>query len=156
MTTTGLSRVDLEALERAHEQGCKVSAAYREHLEHIAHQSGWDEAAQSAAYYLQVKNLRLKCWECPPSSCRDSIEVINKLTYGSRAKEVKLRRRLLALNLSLFEPDPQRAIERAEAARRNARVAVGEKKVRVKVGHSGQIAQTDPAAVSREKPTTVV
>jgi hypothetical protein len=72
--------------------------------------------------------LALKCFECPPSSCRNSIDVIDNTLYGSRGKEVKLRRRLLALGLSLFEPDPQRAIERAEAARRSTRVAVGEKK----------------------------
>jgi hypothetical protein len=155
MTTT-LSRVDIEALERAYELGCRVSDAYREHLTHIARQSCWDEAAQSAAYYLQVRNLRLKCWECPPSSCRNSIEVINKLVYGSRAREVKLRRRLLALGLSLFEPDPQRAIERAEAARRNARVVVGEKKARAKVSKGAQSTQLQTPAVSREKPTPVV
>jgi hypothetical protein len=125
---TKLTAVDIEALTRAYETASAESTEYREHLAHIEAQSGWAEAAQSASYHLQVKNLQLKCWECPPSSCRNSIDVIDNTMYGSRTKEVKLRRRLLGLGLSLFEPHPQAAIERVESARRDARIVVAEKK----------------------------
>jgi len=97
---TKLTAVDIEALTRAYETASAESTEYREHLAHIEAQSGWAEAAQSASYHLQVKNLQLKCWECPPSSCRNSIDVIDNTMYGSRTKEVKLRRRLLGLGLS--------------------------------------------------------
>jgi hypothetical protein len=128
MITTESTAADLDALRRSYELGCKESEAYRSHLESIEAQSGWREAAESASYHLQVRALALKCFECPPSSCRDSIDVIDNTKYGSRGKEVRLRRRLLGLGISLFEPDPLRAIERAESTRRNARVVVGEKK----------------------------
>jgi hypothetical protein len=125
MTTTGLSRVDLEALERAYKTAAAESAEYSAHLAAIARQRDWQTAAEQAAFRLQCRNLKLKVWECPPS-CVHGDEI--GMTYGTKAKEVKLKRRLLGLGLSVYEPDPQRAIERVESARRAARVAVDEKK----------------------------
>jgi hypothetical protein len=121
-----LTAIDAEALTRAYELGCRESTAYREHLTAIEAQRGWREAAESASYHLQLKSLQLKCFECPPSSCRDNIDVIDNTMYGSRAKEVKLRRRLLGLNLSLFEPDPLEAIERVESAHQAERAVSGD------------------------------
>ena len=39
--------------------------------------------------------------------------------YGRTAEEVALKRRVLELGLSLFEPDPRAAIAAAEAKRRD-------------------------------------
>jgi hypothetical protein len=123
MPTTGLSQVDEAALQLAYEIGRSESPAYRAHLDAIEAESGWRTAAEHACFHLQCKNQHLKCWECPPSSCINNIDVIDDLVYGSRTKEVKLRRRMLALGLSLYEPDPAAAIAKAKSARRAERRA---------------------------------
>jgi hypothetical protein len=116
-TETELTAVDIEALERAFELGCRESAEYREHLEAIAAQDGWQEAAEHASYHFQSKGL--KPWECPPSCTHD--DVIDNTTYGHKRKEIALRRRLLKAGLSLFEPHPTEALKEAERRRRAAR-----------------------------------
>jgi hypothetical protein len=128
------TEVDIEALKRAFELGCKESAEYREHLEAIARQSGWDAAAEGAAYHFQIQGLQP--WECPPSSCTHA-EVVNEHMYGHKRKEIALRRRLLRAGLSLFEPHPTEALKQAErkrrAARRNERVAAATEKKSIHV-----------------------
>jgi hypothetical protein len=113
-----LSQADREALERAFKTAHAESAEYAEHLDAIARARGWDEAAQSAAYHLQVKNLRLKPWQAPPMSVRT--DAIGH-GYGCSASEVRLKRHMLRLGISTFEPDPRGAIEQAESAYRNGR-----------------------------------
>jgi hypothetical protein len=129
-TETGLTAVDIEALERAFELGCRESAEYREHLESIAAEQGWQFAAESASFHFQSKGL--KPWECPPSCTHD--DVIDNVSYGHKKKEIALRLRLLKAGLSLFEPFPTEALKQAErkrrAARRSGRVAA-EKAVHV-------------------------
>jgi hypothetical protein len=54
--------------------------------------------------------------------------------YGNTAKEVRLRLRMKALGISIFEPSPAEAIAKAEDARRAARQnghAVAEKAAHV-------------------------
>lgn len=106
MTTTGLSQVDYEALARAYETAAAESEAYCEHLDYIEAREGWVSAAQSASYHLQVKNLRLRPWQCPPCDCRSNEIGVG---YGRSRAEVMLRRRMLAAGLSLYEPDPRAA-----------------------------------------------
>ena len=65
------------------------------------------EAAESAAYHCQCRALRLRPWQAPPCGCF-SDEV--GLGYGHSRAEVLLRRRMLAANISLFEPDPHAAL----------------------------------------------
>ena len=113
MTTTGLSQVDYEALARAYETAAAESEAYCEHLDYIEAREGWVSAAQSASYHLQVKNLKLKPWQCPPCDCR-SDEVGHG--YGHSRGEVMLRRRMLEAKLSLYEPDPAAALEKIASA----------------------------------------
>jgi hypothetical protein len=101
---------DIEALERAFNLGCEESEAYREHLERIARQSGWDVAAENASYHFQCRSLALKPWEAAPSN-----------TYASSQKELTLRQRLLRAGLSLYEPFPTEALKEAERRRRARR-----------------------------------
>jgi hypothetical protein len=44
------------------------------------------------------------------------------LGYGCQSEEVALRRRMLAAELSLYEPSPLEALERVERARLDVRV----------------------------------
>jgi hypothetical protein len=132
---------DIEALARAYKIAHAESPEYAAHLDAIAHQSGWDEASEAAAYHLQVESLQLKCFECPPSSCRGSIDVVNDMVYGSRRKEVALRRRLLRAGLSLFEPFPHAALKEAERKRRAARR---------RAHRPGQAAAIEPTPVARK------
>jgi hypothetical protein len=82
-------------------------------LDDIAAHEGWLEAAQRASYHCQIRSLRLKPWQCPPIDCSDEVGV----GYGHSRGEVMLRQRMLAANLSLYEPDPIAALEKiAEGA----------------------------------------
>jgi hypothetical protein len=107
MTTGILTAIDRDALRRAFEAAAAEGAGYREHLDGIEARDGWVSAAESASYHLQVKNLRLRPWQCPPCSCW-SDEVGHG--YGRSRAEVMLRRRMLKANISLFEPDPHAAL----------------------------------------------
>jgi hypothetical protein len=103
-----LTKADIEAMQRALEIGRGESEAYAAHLDRIATQRGWPEAAASAVHHLQIKNLVLKPWQCPPCDCHsDEIGP----GYGRSRGEVLLRRRMLAAGLSLYEPDPIAALE---------------------------------------------
>src|SRR6516225_10923201 len=113
MTTGILTASDRDALRRAFEAAAAEGAEYREHLDGIEARDGWVSAAESASYHLQVKNLKLKPWQCPPCDCR-SDEVGHG--YGHSRGEVMLRRCMLEAKLSLYEPDPAAALEKIASA----------------------------------------
>ena len=96
-----LTEADREALGRA---------LALEGVPQVEQQRAWFDRARAAAYHMQLKNLRLKPWESPPM-------------YGDverpRAQPgaAELLARLLAANLSRYEPDPIEALARVEAAK---------------------------------------
>jgi len=106
MATEILTEIDRDALRRALEAAAAEGAGYRKHLDGIEARDDWVSAAQSASYHLQVKNLRLRPWQCPPCDCRSNEIGVG---YGRSRAEVMLRRRMLAAGLSLYEPDPRAA-----------------------------------------------
>ena len=75
----------------------------------------WRAAALYASYHAQMRSLRLRPWQCPPCDANDEIDPAEGDHYGNKSDEVGLRRRMIALGLSPFEPDPLTAIDRAEA-----------------------------------------
>jgi hypothetical protein len=113
-----LSQADQDALERALVAVCRRSPEDAARFEEMLRRKPWREVCESAAYSMQVRNLRLKPWQAPPMSVRTD-EIGHG--YGRSASEVKLRRHMLRLGISIFEPDPRGAIEREESARRNGR-----------------------------------
>jgi hypothetical protein len=121
---TRLSRVDREALERALAMACSESPEERARFEEMLRKEDWREVCETAAYAMQCRMLKLKCWQAPPCHVHD--DVVDDCTYGHKRAEVGLRRRLLAAKLSLFEPDPIGALKRAESARRDERVEGGD------------------------------
>jgi hypothetical protein len=117
-TVTELSAIDIEALQRALEAVRAESTEDAARLDSLAEQEGWFEAASSAAYHCQLKSLQLKPWFCPPMDCGDV--AFKNGGYGNTEKEVRLRLRMKALGLSVFEPFPAEAIAKAKEARRGA------------------------------------
>ena len=118
-TETALTAADTEALVRSFDMGCRESTAYRAHLEHIEKQSGWREAAEHASYHFQIRTLKLRPWQPPPSWVRDiegCLEAGDE-DIGGWATAAKLAQRLLENGLSIFEHDPPVALAIAEAQR---------------------------------------
>jgi hypothetical protein len=117
METTDLSADDTDALTRVLEIMRAVSEEERAHYDAVLEREGWVEAATRAAYNAQIKSSGLRPWQAPPFEAAD--EVDEGGGYGKTAEEVGLRRRMIELGISLFEPDPRAAIKAAEAKRRD-------------------------------------
>jgi hypothetical protein len=110
---TRLSPIDREALERALARVQAESEEERDRFDRMLGGSGWQWAAESAAYHCQIAALKLKPWQAPPAHVHG--DEIDPSVYGCKPGEVALKRRLLAAGLSRFEPDPLGALERAES-----------------------------------------
>ena len=131
-TAIALTESDIEALQRALDIVRAESMEDAARLVSLEERKGWFEAASTAVYRCQLRSLRLKPWHAPPMSCGDT--VFENGGYGNTAKEVRLRLKMKALGISIYEPDPIGAIAKAEDDRRAARQnghAVAEKAAHV-------------------------
>jgi hypothetical protein len=102
-----VKRIDRDAMRRAIDIMRAESPDSAKQIEHKLAREGFEEAGHFAAYHVQYHVLRLKPWETPPCDpwgnyCSDAIE---------------LRDRLLAAGLSVYEPDPARALAQIERAK---------------------------------------
>jgi hypothetical protein len=70
----------------------------------------WIELATRLASIAQCATLGLRPWEVEPCHASDVVHS----GWGGKPQEVALRRKLIGLGLSRFEPDPLRAIAMAE------------------------------------------
>ncbi len=61
-----LSKVDREALQRALAMARAESEQERAHIDRVLAEEGWREAAETAAYHLQDRALKLRPWQPPP------------------------------------------------------------------------------------------
>jgi hypothetical protein len=105
---------DLEAMRRAIEV-LRSDPELRDQIETMLRNQSEQEVGTFAVGFLQVRNLRLKGWECPPC---DTFNVAQPSDhYGCRANEVTLLRRMLAAGLSRFDPNPMPTLERIERER---------------------------------------
>jgi hypothetical protein len=107
-----LGHVDLEALTRAMEIASR-DPRIAKHLEWREATYGWADAARFAAYSCQCDALKLKAWQ-EPAMYGDSTDGVDDFPNAGRAGAADLLRRLLATGLSRFEPDPMKALARAE------------------------------------------
>lgn len=118
-----LDEVDLDALQRA------MDLARRDpdragQLEEMLKDRPWDDVAKFAAYVVQGQSLRLRLWESPP--CHGYIRSPDGRGGFKTVRDDKagaLADRLLAAGLSIYEPEPVAALERAEKSRRRKRAA---------------------------------
>jgi hypothetical protein len=108
-----MTRKDKDALRRALVAARALDAQTAQAVETNLKTSTWQEAAEYAAYHCQMRVLKLRPWQTPPMISHDEIDPEGR--YGGTEQEVGLRRKMLALRVSIFEPDPLAAIERAEA-----------------------------------------
>jgi hypothetical protein len=76
----------------------------------------WIELATYFAAKAQSQTLGLYPWQCEPVHVHDD-GVVDVSCYGRRSDEVALLRKMLALGVSIFEPDPPAAIAKAERER---------------------------------------
>jgi hypothetical protein len=74
----------------------------------------WQAVAESACYGLQCRNLALKPWECPPMRSSPGATGHGR-RYFNDPRAAALRQRLIDAGLSIFEPDPIRALAEVEA-----------------------------------------
>jgi hypothetical protein len=121
MMTTKLTRADQEALQRAIDIARAQSAEERAHIDRELAEDGWQHAAETAAYHCQDSALRLKPWQTPPCWLRtDAAVQVALLTpppdVRGRQMAAELVQELLAAGLSRFEPDPLRALAKADKA----------------------------------------
>ena len=105
-----MTRKDKDALKRAL---VMVETVDAEIAQRIKAHSTWQEAAERAAFFCQMRLLHLRPWMTPPMLSHDQIDPQGG--YGGTEQEVGLRRKMLALGLSLYEPNPLAAIAEAEA-----------------------------------------
>ena|SRR5258705_13273761 len=103
---------DLEAMRRAIAT-LQADPERRDSVEGMLQKQGEQAAGLFAVGLLQVRNLRLKPWECPPC---DTYNVKDPSDcYGQRPNEVRLLQRMLAAGVSRYDPNPMQAITAAEA-----------------------------------------
>ena len=110
-----LSEIDLEALRRAIPLARALSPLRRWQIDAMLREpgpGGWEETATFCAYLCQCHALGLE-EEFPPPPCHADPYATDG--YGDPAA-VELLERLLMAGLSRWEPEPLKALERAEAA----------------------------------------
>jgi hypothetical protein len=109
-------RTDREALRRALEVARGEDEGRRRQIDSmLADGRDWTETAKFAAYCAQGAVLGLLPWQSPP--CCSSLVDLDKPfgdTRGAR-ESAELLKKLLALGLSKYEPNPLQAITAAEA-----------------------------------------
>jgi hypothetical protein len=92
----------------------------RQQLESKLQDEPWQEVALFACYCMQCQNLSLKPWQPPPMHADEDRPRDDHPSAGKVAAW-ELCQRLLKAGLSMYEPDPIRALE-AVAARQRAKV----------------------------------
>jgi hypothetical protein len=103
---TNLSQIDKDALERAVATVRKSRAEAKRIDERLA-KSDWFGIATDCAFHAQMIALGLKPWMSPP--------MFAHITEPRRDEQaIALLHRLLAANLSRYEPDPLGALAEAE------------------------------------------
>ena len=96
-----LNEIDREALDRA------LTLARAAGVVQVEGHRSWRDAAEAAAYHLQIENLRLRPWHDPP--------MFGDLSPGvPQPGAAALLARLLKAGLSRYEPEPIEALARIE------------------------------------------
>jgi hypothetical protein len=112
-----LSDIDRQALELAIEMDRKRDRATRQQIDTMLQERPWREVAEFAAYGCQCDALHLKPWQPPPCWAEIDDQDNEAGPISGRKAAAELLRRMLALGISHWHPDPLAAIEAAEAER---------------------------------------
>jgi hypothetical protein len=104
---------DREAMRRAVETLLRTEPDWRDQIAAMLQSQPWEEVGLFASICCQVRALHLKPHECALAETHDVAEPSE--VYSYRASEVALLRKMLALDISRYDPDPIAAIAAAEA-----------------------------------------
>jgi hypothetical protein len=115
---------DLDALHRAmdwgeHQQKREPQIKLFPEEPPLQGTPAWFALAKHLAALAQTHTLALRPWQCEPVDVEDDA-VADPNVYGCRPDEIALRRKMRALNISVFEPRPPAAIADAENAQHTA------------------------------------
>ncbi|SRR5258705_8493136 len=111
-----MKQIDRDALERALAACRAESAARAKQLDSKLASEPWERVAQFASYCVQGRALDLPPWQSPP--CRINLASALREPFGDTRglrEGGEILKKMLALGLSRFEPDPLAAIAEAEA-----------------------------------------
>jgi hypothetical protein len=100
-----LTDADIDALQRALHQ-TRADPGLTKKIEDMLKEHDRVEVAKVAANYQQVRHLRLQTWQLPPCKIGSDATIDPEI--------MKIGKRLVRLGLSLYEPDPIRALKAAE------------------------------------------
>jgi hypothetical protein len=109
-----IDAIDREALERCLAAARAENPARAKQIDLMLADQPWEEVAVFAATCAQSRSLDLPPWQSPPF--RASLRDLEK-PYGDasgKRESAELLKRLRDANLSIFEPDPMRALAEAE------------------------------------------
>src|SRR5215472_11309874 len=106
-----LTRVDLNALERAIAMARLESPGRSQQLDDKLANEPWQRVAEFAAYCCQCDNLHLKPWQPPPCWVNDLVADIQRGDDGIHGHyaAARLLQRMLDHGISRYEPDPLKA-----------------------------------------------
>jgi hypothetical protein len=118
-TDKTLTPTDEDALRRALFAARAESPARAKQIDSLLADESWQQVAVFAATCAQSRSLNLMPWQNVPF--RASLADLNQPPgdVSGRRESAELKKRLIACKLSIFEPDPIAALERAEAAPRD-------------------------------------
>jgi hypothetical protein len=107
----GLSQIDRDAMQRAIDSLQRRGEIAQ--IERAMKCGGFECAGKFASYSVQCDTLRLKPWQAPPAHVHADATP-HPAIYGCRPGEIALRDRLVAAGLSIYEPDPVKALSKAK------------------------------------------
>src|SRR5262245_44503033 len=118
---TVMTDVDHDAFARAMALAREEGPSRAKHIDHWLREGGFERAGRYASYCCQGAALRLQPWQPPPCWMDGPTDIEDHLAAGDdgtmgRYYAAGIARRLFDLGLSIYEPDPLGAIERAERA----------------------------------------
>jgi hypothetical protein len=108
-----MTRTDREALKRAIALAVEADPDRGKQLDAMIADEGFEYAGRLAASICQSRRLGLKPWQTPP--CWASDDPTDERPGVGNAAAWRLRQRLLAAGLSVYEPDPIGALTALEA-----------------------------------------
>jgi hypothetical protein len=113
--TIRLTDADRDAMTRPIEMW-RAEKGRRQQVDAMLTERPWARVGRFAAYCSQTTTLRLEPWEWPPLWIREIDAALHAPDDARRIGDAaRLLQRMLALNISRYEPSPRKAIEQAEA-----------------------------------------
>jgi hypothetical protein len=104
-----MKKLDRDALSRCIEIFCRDPRRAKRFEERVADE-GWERAAISACYSCQMNSMALPPWSCPPCWA-DGAAMKGSAFEVEQVKARHLADRMRANGLSIYEPDPIRALQ---------------------------------------------